>query len=162
VCVCVCVCVCACMCACIWTCANDCWCPRSLEESVRCHRSWRSYRRQRASQLSTENWTQYMPLTVGPPASFIKNNFLDGPSLRLSSKLCLCNSFHGCFVPNSKEGQVYLCTPEEGIRSHYRWLWATMWLLGIELRTSGRSATALNHWAISPVLIHCFEVCLGF
>ena len=30
---------------------------------------------------------------------------LDGPSFRLSSKLCLCNSFHGCFVPNSKKGQ---------------------------------------------------------
>jgi hypothetical protein len=30
---------------------------------------------------------------------------LDGPSFHLSSKLCLCNSFHGCFVPNSKEGQ---------------------------------------------------------
>ncbi|GAB1293000.1 Transmembrane and coiled-coil domain-containing protein 3 [Apodemus speciosus] len=29
-------------------------------------------------------------------------------------------------------------TPEEGIRPHYRWLRATMWLLGIELRTSGR------------------------
>ena len=29
----------------------------------------------------------------------------DGPSICLSSKLCLCNSFHGCFVPNSKEGQ---------------------------------------------------------
>jgi hypothetical protein len=28
--------------------------------------------------------------------------------------------------------------------------WATMWLLGIELRTSGRAAGALNHWAISP------------
>jgi hypothetical protein len=30
---------------------------------------------------------------------------LEGPSFRLSSKLCLCNSFHGCFVPNSKKGQ---------------------------------------------------------
>jgi hypothetical protein len=30
---------------------------------------------------------------------------LDGPSLHLSSKICLCNSFHGCFVPNSKKGQ---------------------------------------------------------
>jgi hypothetical protein len=29
---------------------------------------------------------------------------LDGPSFRHSSKLCLCNSFHGCFVPNSKKG----------------------------------------------------------
>jgi hypothetical protein len=30
---------------------------------------------------------------------------LDGPSFRLNSKLCLCNSFHGYFVPNSKKGQ---------------------------------------------------------
>jgi hypothetical protein len=30
---------------------------------------------------------------------------LDGPSFSLSSNLCLYNSFHGCFVPNSKEGQ---------------------------------------------------------
>ena len=28
---------------------------------------------------------------------------LHGPSFHLSSKLCLCNSFNGCFVPNSKE-----------------------------------------------------------
>jgi hypothetical protein len=28
---------------------------------------------------------------------------LDGPSFPLSSKLCLCNSFHGYFVPHSKE-----------------------------------------------------------
>jgi hypothetical protein len=41
-------------------------------------------------------------------------------------------------------------TPEEGTRSHYRWLWATMWLLGTELRTSGRAVSALNLWAISP------------
>ena len=27
------------------------------------------------------------------------------------------------------------CRPEEGIRSRYRWIRATMWLLGIELRT---------------------------
>ena len=30
---------------------------------------------------------------------------LDGPSFHLSSKFCLCNSFHECFVPNSKMGQ---------------------------------------------------------
>ena len=30
---------------------------------------------------------------------------LDGPSFRHSSKLCLCNSIHWCFVPNSKKGQ---------------------------------------------------------
>jgi len=40
--------------------------------------------------------------------------------------------------------------------SHYRWLWAAMWLLGIELRTSGRAASALNHWAISPAPLTCF------
>ena len=43
---------------------------------------------------------------------------------------------------------IYACI-EEGAKSHYRWLWATMWLLGIELRTSGRAGCALNHWAIS-------------
>jgi hypothetical protein len=43
-------------------------------------------------------------------------------------------------------------TPEEGIRSHYKWLWATMRLLGIELRTSGKAVSILNHWAISPAL----------
>jgi hypothetical protein len=43
-------------------------------------------------------------------------------------------------------------TPEESIRPHYRWLWATRWLLGIELRTSGRAVDALNHCAISPAL----------
>ena len=30
---------------------------------------------------------------------------LGGLSFRLSSKLCLFNSFHGCFVSNSKKGQ---------------------------------------------------------
>jgi hypothetical protein len=39
---------------------------------------------------------------------------------------------------------------EEGIGSHYRWLWVTTWLLGIKLRTSGRTpVSVLNHWAIS-------------
>ena len=46
-------------------------------------------------------------------------------------------------------------TPEEGIiRPHYRWLWATMWLLGLELRASGRAVSPLNCWAISPALSH--------
>jgi hypothetical protein len=30
---------------------------------------------------------------------------LDGPTFPHSSKLCFYNSFHGCFVPNSKKGQ---------------------------------------------------------
>ncbi|CAO2601446.1 hypothetical protein LEMLEM_LOCUS10753 [Lemmus lemmus] len=34
---------------------------------------------------------------------------------------------------------VFACTPEGGTRSHYKWLRADMWLLGTELRTSGRT-----------------------
>jgi hypothetical protein len=48
---------------------------------------------------------------------------------------------------------LFSCASEEGIRSHYRWSWATMCLLGIELRTSGRETTALNCWAISPASV---------
>ena len=33
---------------------------------------------------------------------------------------------------------------------HCRWLWATMWLLGFELRAFGRAVSALTRWAISP------------
>jgi hypothetical protein len=54
---------------------------------------------------------------------------------------------------------VYVCTlllsldtPEEGFRSYYRRLWATMYLLGIELRTSTRVFSALYRWVISPAL----------
>ena len=36
-------------------------------------------------------------------------------------------------------------TPEDGIGSHYRWLQTTMWLLVIDLRSSGRVASAFNH-----------------
>jgi hypothetical protein len=32
-------------------------------------------------------------------------------------------------------------------------LWATMWLLGIELRTSERRVSALSCWTISPFLL---------
>ena len=48
-------------------------------------------------------------------------------------------------------------TPEEGIRTCYRWLWATMLLLGIELRTSWRAVSALTLWAISPAREYIFE-----
>ena len=34
-----------------------------------------------------------------------------------------------------------------GHQSHYGWLWATMWLLRIELKTSERAVSALNCWA---------------
>jgi hypothetical protein len=40
---------------------------------------------------------------------------------------------------------MYTYMPENGIRSHYRWLWVTVWLLGNKLKTSGRADSALNH-----------------
>lgn len=48
----------------------------------------------------------------------------------------------------------YLLKPEEGVRSPWNWIYrlllATIWMLGAELKSSGRSAmNALNHWAIS-------------
>jgi hypothetical protein len=51
-------------------------------------------------------------------------------------------------------------TPEEGIGSHYRRLGATMWLLGIELRFSGRAGSALNLLTSKPSLQSHF--CGGF
>lgn len=40
---------------------------------------------------------------------------------------------------------TYSCTPEEGTKSYYRRLGVTMWLLGVEFRTSERAVRALNH-----------------
>jgi hypothetical protein len=38
-------------------------------------------------------------------------------------------------------------------RSHYRCFWATIWLLGFELRTYERAVSALTCWAILPAHI---------
>jgi hypothetical protein len=46
--------------------------------------------------------------------------------------------------------------PEEGVRSPYGWLWATMWLLGFELRTFGRAISALTRWTFSPAQVVFF------
>ena len=45
---------------------------------------------------------------------------------------------------------MVFCIPEDGIRSHYRYLWATMWLLGTKIGTSWRAANVPNLWNISP------------
>jgi hypothetical protein len=50
---------------------------------------------------------------------------------------------------------------EETIGFHYRWLWATMWFLGIELRTFRRAVNLLNHWAISSANLFELEVTLS-
>ena len=42
---------------------------------------------------------------------------------------------------------------QKDIRFHYRWLWANMWVLGIELRTFGRAVSAHSGWAISPAQV---------
>ena len=47
---------------------------------------------------------------------------------------------------------------QKSIRSCFRWLWLTMWLLGMEPKTTERAARALNCWAISPARL--FSVCL--
>ena len=49
---------------------------------------------------------------------------------------------------------MYVCMPEEGTRSHYRCLRPTMWLL--ELRTSGRAASALNLLSHLSRPLSCF------
>jgi hypothetical protein len=43
---------------------------------------------------------------------------------------------------------MYTCLQEDGIRSLYRWSWANTLLLWIELRTSGRTVSAIICWAI--------------
>jgi hypothetical protein len=52
---------------------------------------------------------------------------------------------------------MYTCMPEEGIRSRYRWLRATMWLLGIELRTSARTVRDLNPISSARLLDDSYE-----
>lgn len=35
------------------------------------------------------------------------------------------------------------------LQNHYRWLWATTWFLGVELKMSGKAANSLNCWVFS-------------
>jgi hypothetical protein len=49
-------------------------------------------------------WCQHLEADYGMDPWIWQS--LDGPSFFLSSKLCLCNSFHGCFVPNTKKGHM--------------------------------------------------------
>jgi hypothetical protein len=48
-------------------------------------------------------WCQRLETDYGMDPWIWKS--LDGPSFRHSSKFCLCNSFHGCYVPISRKGQ---------------------------------------------------------
>jgi hypothetical protein len=48
-------------------------------------------------------WYQHLEVDYGMDPWVWQS--LNSSSFHLRSKLCLCNSFHGCFVPNSKKGQ---------------------------------------------------------
>ena len=63
---------------------------------------------------------------------------------------CICSFIHSF---------IHSDISDEGIRSHYWWLWAAMWSLGIEPRTSGRVVSALNCWANSPALLCLSWMC---
>ena len=57
---------------------------------------------------------------------------------------------HWCFLT--------ACISVKGYRIPWNWsyrqLWAAMWMLGIEPWSSGRAASALSCWAISPARLH--------
>ena len=59
----------------------------------------------------------------------------------------LCMWVHSCCLQ----------THQKRISHPIRWLWATMWLLGFELRTTGRTVSALRCWAICPALSNTFS-----
>jgi hypothetical protein len=48
-------------------------------------------------------WCQHLEADYGMDPQIWQS--LDGPSFRLSSKLCLCNLFHEYFNSNFKKGQ---------------------------------------------------------
>jgi hypothetical protein len=91
----------------------------------------------------------------------VVGNWIFRTSLYLLRSSPLAPVNFACSVPARFSPKIYLLlyistlylssdAPEEGIRSNYGWLWATMWFLGFELRTFGRAVRALTHWAISP------------
>jgi hypothetical protein len=86
-------------------------------------------------------------------------------SFSLKKKIYLCYVYEGPIC-------MYACMPEEGIKSPYRWLWVTMWLVGTKLRNCGGAASALKRWTISLApsaayfiliffIMHCICVCAG-
>ena len=64
--------------------------------------------------------------------------------------MCVCLSAHVCACVGvyAHERRIQQ-RPEEGIRSPGASVTdCPVWVLGTELRSSGRAASALNHWAI--------------
>jgi hypothetical protein len=73
--------------------------------------------------LALGHWLSLSSVSVLPVLFFLKDLFI----YFMYASTLLCSSD----------------TPEEGMGSQYRWLWANMWLLGIELRNSGRAISAV-------------------
>ena len=46
--------------------------------------------------------------------------------------------------------QCHQKRPSDALATDYRWLWVTMWVLGTELGSSARAASALNCWVVTP------------
>lgn len=111
------------------------------------------------SSMDTLGWTPICP--PGPfqmpfllPVSRVSPHI---PSMRVS--LCKTSfNAYGCLtwmdaciarMASHCKGQKGALTPL-GLWP-YRWLWASMWVLRIKFRPSGRADGVINHWAISRV-----------
>jgi hypothetical protein len=70
---------------------------------------------------------------------------LHGPSFHLSSILCFCNSFHGCFVPTSKEGHSV----------HTAQLLLVVWQLHSGYQTSINLFNFHDKFGIDALVIFC-------
>jgi hypothetical protein len=70
-----------------------------------------------------------------------------GPLLTPVNSACSGPKIYLFIIPKLYLSALQLSsdTPEEGIRSYYRWLLANMWLLRFELRTLKRSVNVLTH-----------------
>jgi hypothetical protein len=97
-----------------------------------------------------------LPLPLPPPLpssscllllSFLLFFFLKDLFIYLFIYLFIICVHHSCLQTLQKRASDFC----------YGWLWATMWLLGFELRTFRRAVGALNRWAISPALLLFFN-----
>jgi hypothetical protein len=70
----------------------------------------------------------------------------------LACSACFLSFFSSTLSPNPPPLSLFAPSIDLLFVSYYGWLWATMWLLGFELRTSGRAINALNRWASSAAL----------
>jgi hypothetical protein len=94
---------------------------------------------------------------TGPHKVFLHQRFwMKKKKLKLLQQVLLTTVsaffffFKDLFIITHKYTVAVFTHTRGGVRSHYGWLWTTMWLLGFELRTFRRAVSALNHWAISP------------